>query len=222
MIIRVAMLGGDELVRRGLEGMLRTLGGFELGTVKDRQRQPIDVALVETYGTSPQDRTLAKALADPYIHRVAVYTWNHHPGLANEMLRPGVSGYLGKGLSAIQLGRALHAIHTGQTVVAPGLLGHEVADPAQPSEVDMLTTRERETLGLIATGKSNADIASTMEISLNSVKSYIRSAYRKTGVQSRSQAVLWAVQHGLGSDVLKRVDPVPTTVPSRPAQVTTG
>ena len=58
MNIRVALLGGDELVRRGLESMLRTLGGFELGTIKDRARLPIDIALVETFGTSLQDTTL--------------------------------------------------------------------------------------------------------------------------------------------------------------------
>ena len=44
-----------------------------------------------------------------------------------------------------------------------------------------------------------------MRISLNSVKSYIRSAYRKTGVQSRSQAVLWAVTHGVRVEVLQEV-----------------
>jgi DNA-binding NarL/FixJ family response regulator len=205
MIIRVALLGGDELVRRGLESMLKTLGGFELGTVKDRKRLPIDVALFETYGASPDDHTLARAVSDPYIRRVAVYTWNHHPGLVNEVVRNGVSGYLGKSLTAAQLGRALLAIHGGQAVVAPGLMGHETTDDHVQSEVDQLTARERETLGLIATGKSNDEIARTMEISLNSVKSYIRSAYRKTGVQSRSQAVLWAVQHGLGAEVLERV-----------------
>ena len=74
-----------------------------------------------------------------------------------------------------------------------------------PSEADMLTTRERETLALIATGRSNDEIAQEMRISLNSVKSYIRSAYRKTGVQSRSQAVLWAVTHGVRVEVLQEV-----------------
>ena len=76
---------------------------------------------------------------------------------------------------------------------------------AVPSEADMLTTRERETLALIATGRSNDEIAREMRISLNSVKSYIRSAYRKTGVQSRSQAVLWAVTHGVRVEVLEKV-----------------
>ena len=72
MIIRVALLGGDELVRRGLESMLKTLGGFELGTVKDRARLPIDIALVETFGTSLQDTTLARAVADAGVGQGAL------------------------------------------------------------------------------------------------------------------------------------------------------
>ena len=205
MIIRVGLLGGDELVRRGLESMLRTLGGFELGSLKDRRRAPIDVVLVETYGTALDDTTLARAVADPFIKRVAVFTWNHHPGMVDDVLRGGVTGYLGKSLSAIQLGRALRAIHLGEAVVAPPL-GGQVDGRARPSsEADLLTVRERETLALIATGRSNDEIAQEMRISLNSVKSYIRSAYRKTGVQSRSQAVLWAVTHGVRVEVLEKV-----------------
>jgi DNA-binding NarL/FixJ family response regulator len=205
MNIRIGLLGGDELVRRGLESMLRTLGGFEMGSIKERVRAPLDIALVETYGTSLEDTTLARAVADPYIRRVAVFTWNHHPGLVDEVLVNGVAGYLGKNLTAAQLGRALRAIHEGQSVVAPPLVGQVAHGTQGPSEADMLTTRERETLALIATGRSNDEIAQEMRISLNSVKSYIRSAYRKTGVQSRSQAVLWAVSHGLAAEALERV-----------------
>ncbi len=203
MNIRIGLLGGDELVRRGLESMLRTLGGFEMGSLKDRVRAPIDVVLVETYAAALDDTTLARAVADPYIRRVAVFTWNHHPGLVDEVLVNGVSGYIGKNLTAAQLGRALRAIHEGQSVVAPPLAGLSAQGAHVPSEVDMLTTRERETLALIATGRSNDEIAKEMRISLNSVKSYIRSAYRKTGVQSRSQAVLWAVTHGVRVEVLQ-------------------
>ena len=205
MNIRIGLLGGDELVRRGLESMLRTLGGFEMGSIKERVRAPLDIALVETYGTPLEDTTLARAVADPYIRRVAVFTWNHHPGLVDDVLVNGISGYLGKSLTAAQLGRALRAIHEGQAVVAPPLLGQAAQGAHLPSEADMLTTRERETLALIATGRSNDEIAQEMQISLNSVKSYIRSAYRKTGVQSRSQAVLWAVTHGVRVEVLQEV-----------------
>jgi len=207
MIIRVGLLGGDELVRRGLESMLRTQGGFEIGSFKDRTRAPIDIALVETYGTALDDTTLARAVADPFIRRVAVYTWNHHPGLVDDVLKDGVTGYLGKSLSAVQLGRALRSIHLGEAVVAPPLGGGQGGGSRvqASSEVDQLTVRERETLALIATGRSNDEIAREMRISLNSVKSYIRSAYRKTGVQSRSQAVLWAVTHGVRVEVLEKV-----------------
>jgi len=205
MDIRVALLGGDELVRRGLDSMLRTLGGFELGTIKDRSRLPVDIALVETFGTARGDTTLQRAVTDPHIRRVAVYTWNHQPGLAHEPLGNGVTGYLAKSLNAQQLGRALRAIHLGETVVAPLLPVLPTKDLRSTNQIDFLTARERETLAHIATGKSNDDIARQMQISLNSVKSYIRSAYRKTGVQSRSQAVLWAVSHGLAAEVFERV-----------------
>jgi DNA-binding NarL/FixJ family response regulator len=205
MIIRVGLLGGDELVRRGLDSMLRTQGGFELGSFKDRARAPIDIALVETYGTALDDTTLARAVADPFVRRVAVYTWNHHPGMVDDVLKGGVSGYLGKSLTAVQLGRALRAVHLGEAVVAPQLAGQADGRVRPSSEADLLTARERETLALIATGRSNDEIARQMEISLNSVKSYIRSAYRKAGVQSRSQAVLWAVAHGVRVEVLEQV-----------------
>jgi DNA-binding NarL/FixJ family response regulator len=205
MIIRVALLGGDELVRRGLESMLRTLGGFELGSVKDRVRSPIDIALVETFGASLDDTTLARAVADPFIAKVAVFTWNHHPGMVDDVLRDGISGYLGKSLTAPQLGRALRAIHLGDRVVSPALAHRPVGITQAPSDLESLTERERETLANIATGRSNDQIAVEMGISLNSVKSYIRSAYRKIGVQSRSQAVLWAVSNGVRAETLERV-----------------
>ena len=205
MIIRVALLGGDELVRRGLESMLRTLGGFELGSVKDRVRSPIDIALVETFGASLDDTTLARAVADPFIVKVAVFTWNHHPGMVDDVLRDGISGYLGKSLTGPQLGRALRAIHLGDRVVSPALAHRPVGITQTPSDLESLTERERETLANIATGRSNDQIAVEMGISLNSVKSYIRSAYRKIGVQSRSQAVLWAVSNGVRAEALERV-----------------
>lgn len=67
-----------------------------------------------------------------------------------------------------------------------------------------LTRRESEIIALIAQGLSNQQIADQTFLSINSVKSYIRTAYRKMEVVSRSQAVLWGVRHGF----------VPTGAPS--------
>jgi len=70
-----------------------------------------------------------------------------------------------------------------------------------------LTARESEIIALITTGLSNNEIARQTYLSINSVKSYIRSAYRRMGVSSRSQAVLWGVQHGLAPQAPERQHP---------------
>lgn len=74
-----------------------------------------------------------------------------------------------------------------------------------------LSERERQVVALIAVGASNDEIAAQLFLGLNTVKTYIRTAYRKIGVTRRAQAVIWAREHGLvGLDVHTDVvdDPV--------------
>jgi DNA-binding NarL/FixJ family response regulator len=59
-----------------------------------------------------------------------------------------------------------------------------------------LSRRESDVLQLVVQGQSNQEIAETLFLSINSVKSYIRSGYRKIGANSRSQAAIWGIQHG--------------------------
>jgi DNA-binding NarL/FixJ family response regulator len=59
-----------------------------------------------------------------------------------------------------------------------------------------LSPREGSVLGLVVSGLSNQQIADRLYLSINSVKTYIRSTYRKVGVSSRAQAVAWGIQHG--------------------------
>jgi NarL family two-component system response regulator LiaR len=61
-----------------------------------------------------------------------------------------------------------------------------------------LSSRESQIVALIVQGLSNQEIADIAYLSINSVKTYIRTAYRKMGVTRRSQAVVWAMQHGFG------------------------
>ncbi|WP_245582263.1 response regulator transcription factor [Nocardioides halotolerans] len=55
-------------------------------------------------------------------------------------------------------------------------------------------------LTLIARGLPNQQVAARLFLSINSVKTYVRTAYRKIGVESRSEAVGWAIRHGFGSE----------------------
>jgi len=69
-----------------------------------------------------------------------------------------------------------------------------------------LSRRESEVLQLVLQGLSNQEIAESMYLSINSVKSYIRSAYRKIEVNSRSQAVIWGMNHGLATQPEEQED----------------
>jgi DNA-binding NarL/FixJ family response regulator len=64
----------------------------------------------------------------------------------------------------------------------------------------MASEREAEILAFITQGLSNADVSARTYLSPNTVKSYIRTLYRKIGVSSRTQAVLWGIDHGFAPD----------------------
>ena len=63
-----------------------------------------------------------------------------------------------------------------------------------------LSKRETQVLAEIAAGRTNSEVAERLFLGINTVKTYIRTAYRKIGVETRSQAVIWALEHGLGDD----------------------
>nr|MBA2309244.1 response regulator transcription factor [Pseudonocardiales bacterium] len=84
---------------------------------------------------------------------------------------------------------------------SPGRRGQVGGD--WPGREEGLTAREAEVLSLITMGLSNLEIAERTSLSVNSIKSYIRSCYRKIDVDSRSKAVLWGVAHGLRPDRIR-------------------
>ena len=81
-----------------------------------------------------------------------------------------------------------------------------------------LSPREAEVVALITRGLSNQEIAERAHVSMNSIKSYIRSAYRKIGVERRTQAVLWAVANGFQPDTERTSRSRPPAAPSHPCR----
>lgn len=130
-----------------------------------------------------------------------VYTWNFHPELVEAARTRGVDGYLSKTLTARELVEALEAVHAGETVISPSPNRTRTPNVLDwPGRGEGLTDRESEVLALITQGKNNSEVAALTFLSPNTVKSYIRTAYRKIGAASRSQAVLWGTQHGFVPD----------------------
>ena len=167
----------------------------------------IDVVLYDSFAQPESDHEQVAALIrSARAGSVAVYTWNFQQELIDAALESGARGYLSKALSAEELVTALERIHDGEVVVStvPGRV-KSASDLDWPGRLEGLTDRESEILALITQGKNNAEVAAHTYLSPNTVKSYIRSVYRKIGAESRTQAVLWGVAHGFQPDH-RRID----------------
>ncbi|WP_238342974.1 response regulator transcription factor [Nocardioides cynanchi] len=161
------------------------------------EHEEVDVILYDTFGPANSMAALDELVASG-SPPVIVYTWKLRRDLAGEALRRGASGYLSKALSGQEIADAVQAVVQGDTVVSPDV---QPALPLTgrdwPGRTDAgLSAREAEVLSMIAAGMRNLEIADHSQLSINSVKTYIRSTYQKIGVTSRSQAMLWALDHG--------------------------
>jgi DNA-binding NarL/FixJ family response regulator len=117
-----------------------------------------------------------------------------------DALRAGAIGYLLKDTDANELRRAVKAAAAGQVQLAPqaaARLLREVRAPAK--EVDQLTTREIEVLQLLTLGKSNKEMAQSLSIAEQTVKTHVSHILSKLDVPSRTQAALYAISSGLAS-----------------------
>jgi DNA-binding NarL/FixJ family response regulator len=173
----------------------------ELDTGKSVE-DDVDIALYDSFAQPESDHDeVAVLVANPHAHRVAIYTWNFHEELVRTARAQGVSGYLSKALPARELVASLEAVHAGEVVISDPPRKKGVASGLDwPGRREGLTDREAEILALITQGKSNAEVAAQTYLSPNTVKSYIRTIYRKIDVASRTQAVLWGVANGFTPD----------------------
>jgi len=162
----------------------------------------VDIVLYDSFAQPESDQhEIAELVDNPNARRVVVFTWNFHPDLVASARAHGVSGYLSKSLPARELVAALEAVHAGEFVLSePNGRVRPANGLDWPGRIEGLSDREAEILALITQGKSNAEVAQLTYLSPNTVKSYIRSVYRKIGAESRTQAVLWGVKHGFVPD----------------------
>jgi DNA-binding NarL/FixJ family response regulator len=201
MPIRLAIVDDYDVIVNGVAHMFK---GYpeRIAVVELAANEPVtvdvDIALFDTFAQGEADSAdLDVVLTNPLASKVAVYTWALDPALIEAALAKGACGYLSKTLSADELVDALERIHAGEVVVRPQPIESPRTGLDWPGRDDGLSEREAEMIALITQGRTNAEIAAISHLSLNSVKTYIRNAYAKLGVSSRSQAVLWGVAHGL-------------------------
>jgi len=203
--ITIALVDDYDVVVKGVANMLdpyrERIVIAELDSSMPLQ-DTVDIVLYDSFAQPESDHEeIAHLDANPRARRVVVYTWNFHPDLVESARQHGAHGYLSKTLPARELVAALEAVHSGDVVISEVAMRARSAPGLDwPGRCEGLSDREAEILALITQGKSNADVARLTYLSPNTVKSYIRTIYRKIGVESRTQAVLWGVDHGFTPD----------------------
>ena len=178
----------------------------------------VDVVLYDTFGqVHGQGIDLVDFVRDSGA-KVVIYSWNLRPELIERAIAEGASGYLSKVLTGPAIVEALERIMSGEIVILAG--DHETSVGGAgdwPGRSVGLSPREAEVIALIARGLTNQEIAERAYLTINSVKSYIRTAYRKIGVERRTQAVLWAFANGFQPDTERTIDPALRLRPTVPA-----
>jgi len=191
----VAVVSQQDVVVAGITAVLgRHPARFEI------VRSGAEVVLYDVLGLAYGDGAELDRLVNETAGVVLAIGRDQRPDLLNQALAQGADGCFSVNTGETALLAILEAARTREpsattrdqiicacpSVRRARRLGHSAG----------LTSREAAILTSIAQGLSNAEIADREFLSINTVKTYIRSAYAKIGVQTRSQAVLWVLQHG--------------------------
>jgi DNA-binding NarL/FixJ family response regulator len=212
--VRLVLIDDHEMVIEGLKAMLASFServevvgqavGAERAVGVVAQLNP-DVVLcdVRMQGASGLDLCAELRTQDPGRKVVMLSVYDDEQYLF-QALRVGAAGYLLKSISSDELVRQLEFVHRGETAIDPSMAARAVDTAARlqrdefwPGARQGLTQRESEILSLVVNGLSNKGVANKLVIGDETVKTHLRSIYRKLGVSDRTGAVATALREGI-------------------------
>ncbi len=212
-LLHVLLVDDHPLVRNGLRALLASVASMtvvgeassgEEAIAQAAELQP-DIILMDLHmpGLNGVEATRRIVQAHPHIG-ILVLTMLEDDASVFAAMRAGARGYLLKGADQADVLRAIGAAAHGEAIFSP-LIARRLMQyfanmqPILPQAAfPDLTEREREILGLIALGKSNAEIAEDLVLSPKTVSNHVSNIFSKLQVVDRAQAVLRAKQAGLG------------------------
>ncbi|MFH8801011.1 response regulator [Streptomyces sp. NPDC017936] len=222
--LRVLLADDQTLVRTGFRLILRADGidvvaeatnGTEAVEAVRRTRPDVvlmDVRMPETDGLEATRRILTGAADGPRVIILTTFDLDRYVYAA---LSAGASGFLLKDVTPEQLTAAVRTVRTGDALLAPAITrrlvrrfaggGHRHSTrrdddtAALHRDLASLTPREREVLGLLARGLSNAELAARLHLAEATVKTHVARILAKLGLRDRVQAVIVAYETGLVS-----------------------
>jgi DNA-binding NarL/FixJ family response regulator len=211
-MIRVVLADDQELVRSGFAMILDAQPDIEVvGEAGDgaeavyvvRAQRP-EVALLDVRMPRTDGLAAARAICADTTTKVIMLTTFDSDAYVYDALYAGASGFLLKDVRRDDLVHAVRVVAAGESLLAPSVTRRLIADLTRnrprttpTAGLDVLTTRERETLVLLGRGLSNAEIATAMTVSEHTVKTHVSNTLAKLGLRDRVQAVIAAYETGL-------------------------
>ena len=207
--IRVLIADDHPVVRAGIKTMLEKEPGLcVVGEIAEgdrvealtRQWRP-DVLVLDVNMPGLDPVSVTRHLREQYpALNVLVLTAYDDDAYVTGLLAAGATGYLLKEEALDTLVAAIRAVAKGESWLSQrvaGRLARKAVAPVRAAEIEPLTPREREVLRLLALGLSNDGIADRLYIAKRTVQNHVSNIYSKLNLDSRAEAVLYAIRHGI-------------------------
>jgi len=208
--IRVLIADDQDIIRSGLTTILngqpdievvgQAVDGREAVELAHRLRPDVclfDIRMPNLDGVEATRLLAGPDVEDPFA--VVVITTFDTDAYVTGALRAGAKGFLLKDAGPELLVQAIHAAAEGDALIAPAITTRllakfvETATSSTPTQpLSPLTEREEQVLVTVATGRTNAEIASELHISLSTVKFHLSSLMTKIGARNRVEIAMWA------------------------------
>ncbi len=211
-MITLALVDDQDMVRTGLRMVLEAerdlqvvaeaADGEEAVRVVGRERPDVVLMDVRMPGMDGLEATRRITEAHPEVAVIVLTTFDLDEYVYGA-LRAGASGFLLKDAPAEDLVAAIRVVAAGDALLAPSITKRLIAEFAArptatpPSGLDDVTDREREVLGLVARGLTNAEIAEELFVGETTVKTHVSHLLTKLGLRDRVQLVVAAYESGL-------------------------
>ncbi|KPB03391.1 response regulator [Bacillus sp. CHD6a] len=211
-MINVMLVDDHAILRDGLKTIIslesdmkvigEATGEKEMDELLQRQRPHVIVMDINMPDKDGIELTKKVKKEYPEI-KVLILTMYKHDEYFLSAIREGADGYLLKDSHSDQVIDAIRTVNRGESIIHPAmtkkLIDYHQQGIQQSEDTTTLTEREQEVLVCLVEGLSNKEIAQRLYISDKTVKIHVSKIFKKLNVKSRSQVVIYAVQHKLVS-----------------------